>query len=169
MIENYSKEWIPKYLEESKEIKKHFGKNIIDIQHIGSTSVPNLAAKPIIDIAVLVESIEDIPKYVEMAGLLGYSYKPELSSTERIFLRKGNPVEYHLSVASSHTPFWDRQIKFRDFLISNPEYRDEYARVKIESSTGLNKVDSQDLTLSQEYNSGKTPFIEKLLGIIYKN
>jgi GrpB-like predicted nucleotidyltransferase (UPF0157 family) len=163
MLEEYSRDWIEKYNKESELIKKTLGFEITDIQHIGSTSIPELSAKPIIDIAVLVSSIENISHFTEPLEKIGYKYKPDMSSVERIFLRKGEPVEYHLSIACPLHTFWERQILFRDYLISHPKYIKEYGSLKKETIKKLPEIELKDLSRSKEYSIKKGPFIEKIL------
>jgi len=104
MLTPYSPTWPEKYKKEAELIKHSLGDLVSDIQHIGSTAIPGLSAKPIIDIAVLTKSISDIDSFVTILKKIGYDYKPDMSSVERIFLRKGTPVEYHLSIAKpTHT------------------------------------------------------------------
>lgn len=67
-----------------------------------------MTGKSLIDISVLVDSIEDISFFVEKLKSLNYTYKPDMSSPECIFLRKGNPVEFHLSIACPKHTFWER-------------------------------------------------------------
>ena len=109
-FQNYNLEWGTKFKNEVEKIHGALGDQILDIQHIGSTSIPGLSAKPIIDIGVLVESIEDIESFTSKLSKIGYDYKPDMSSVERIFLRKGDPVEYHLSIACPKHLFWNRNI-----------------------------------------------------------
>ena len=104
-IEQYSSQWPKKYEVEAEKIKAILGEEIKDIQHIGSTSIAGVTSKPIIDIGVLVDSIEDIDSFVKKLESLGYSYKPDMSSVERIFLRKRDPAEYHLSIACPRHTF----------------------------------------------------------------
>lgn len=163
MITEYSKDWIEKYNKEAEIIKKILGSEIIDIQHIGSTAIPGLSAKPIIDIAVLVLSIENIYHFSELLKKIDYNYKPDMSSGERIFLRKGDPVEYHLSVACPIHTFWKRQILFRDYLKLHPEYVKEYEDLKQETIKDLPEVDFKDLSRSKGYSAKKGPFVEKIL------
>lgn len=162
-MENYSKEWIQKYNKEAETIKHVLGIEIIDIQHIGSTSIPGLSAKPIIDIAVLVRSINDIAHFVLRLEKIGYNYKPDMSSVERIFLRKGDPVEYHLSIACPLHTYWERQILFRDYLISHKDAMEEYDKLKREAIKEVSGEDIKDLSLSKIYSSKKGPFIQNIL------
>jgi len=163
MLEKYSVKWMEKYNKEAEVIKRIIGPDIIDIQHIGSTAIPGLSAKPIIDIAVLVSSIKDFSHFVEPLKKIGYSYKQDMSSAERIFLRKGDPVEYHISIACPLHTYWERQILFRDYLKSHENFLKEYERLKIETINDIPKEELKDLSRSKIYSSKKGPFIEKVL------
>ena len=159
----YSNEWVEKYKKESELIKHFLSDLIINIEHIGSTSVPGLSAKPIIDIAVLVESISNTKIFTEVLEKIGYIYKPEMSSVERIFLRKGQPVEYHLSISESKYSYWTRQILFRDYLRNHIEFIKEYQKLKEESINKLADEDLLDISKSKEYSYSKSLFIQKIL------
>lgn len=140
------------------------GEKAEDIQHIGSTSIPGMVAKPIIDIAVLADSIDNVDFFTSRLEKLGYLNKnPEASSVERIFLRKGNPVEYHLSITSPKYTFWNRQIIFRDYLKKHPEYVNEYNSLKLKNIKLTPKEDLADLSFSETYNQGKTELVAKIL------
>ena len=164
MIEAYSSGWPIKFRQERSFLKAKLGDLVLDIQHIGSTSVPGLRSKPIIDIMVAVKSLDEAGPLHPLLEELGYSYKPELSSTERLFFRKGNPVEFHISIAQpGHTPYWENQILFRDFLISHPETAAEYEMIKLEAIKDLSEEDLKDLSRSRAYSDQKGPFIQKVL------
>lgn len=162
-IENYSSEWPKKYELEAEKIRAILGDDVKDIQHIGSTSIPGIIAKPLIDIGVLVDSIDNIDSFVKNLEPLGYSYKPEMSSVERIFLRKGDPVEYHLSIACPKYTFWNRQMNFRDYLRNHPELVEEYNQLKLKNIETTPNEDFSDLSRSKVYNQGKREFVEKIL------
>lgn len=159
----YSNEWSEKYNKEAILIKQTLGDLIIDIKHIGSTSVPGLSAKPIIDIAVLAKSIDNVNVFTRVLEKIGYSYNPEMSSVERIFLRKGESPEYHLSISESKYTYWTRQLLFRNYLRKYPEYREEYQKIKENCIRNLSTEDLKDLSRSKEYSAQKGPFIQKVL------
>jgi len=163
VITDYQAEWPDKFLEESKQIIAALGSDVIDIQHIGSTSIIGMFGKPVIDIAILTKSIKNISAFTERLELLSYSYKEEMSSKERIFLRKGTPVKYYLSITCSDYYFWDRQIKFRDCLNNNPALVEEYIALKKENINKAPTVELKDLSRSKVYNQGKGEFVEKVL------
>lgn len=149
--------WKEKFLTESETLRNIFGSEAMEIEHIGSTAIEGLSGKPIVDMAVLIKSYQDADKFIEPLESLGYRYDKEKSSGERHLFRKGNPTEFHLSIAySDKGGFWERQILFRDYLRTHPEFREEYEKLKED----LLKKDSVD---SETYTSGKTEFVQKIL------
>lgn len=149
--------WKEKFKIEKEKIKGVFGDAILEIEHIGSTSIPGLSAKPIIDTAVMVENFQDVDIFTKSLARIGYRFHS--SSTERYFYTKGDPIEYHLSIACvEQGGFWARQILFRDYLRNHSEVRDEYARLK---SDLLKK----DPTGKNGYFEGKSEFVYKVLGL----
>ncbi len=164
-IEHYSSEWAKKYESEAEKIRAVLGSEVKNIQHIGSTSIPGVVAKPLIDIGVLVDSIYDVGSFVKKLEPLGYSYKPDMTSVERIFLRKSNPVEYHLSIACPKHTFWKRQMSFRDYLRKHPELVEEYNQLKLKNVEITPKEDFSDLSISKVYNQGKGDFVNKVLSL----
>ncbi|MEK7103362.1 MAG: GrpB family protein [Patescibacteria group bacterium] len=162
-FQEYNPQWTEKYVQESQRIRDVLGSDVIDIQHIGSTAIPGLSAKPIIDMAVLVDSIEGIEYFVKKVESLGYEYKSDMSSVERIFFRKGNPVEYHLSIACPQHTFWNRNITFRDYLRTHPDVVKEYQDLKLKNLSKTPESDFDDLSRSKIYNQGKSEFVQKVL------
>ncbi|MDD5318266.1 MAG: GrpB family protein [Candidatus Pacebacteria bacterium] len=159
----YSEKWILDYQEEAEKIKNVFGNNYIDIQHIGSTSIPNMLSKPIIDVAVLIASSENANDFIAPLEKLGYVYKPEISSPERHFFKKGSPTKYHLSIAyTDKGSYWKRQILFRDYLIQHDEARKEYEQYK------LNLL-REDATIDRSYKGNKEEFVQKILSLAEKS
>jgi GrpB-like predicted nucleotidyltransferase (UPF0157 family) len=166
---SYNPEWPEKFEKEKQKIQSILGEQIIDIQHIGSTSIPNLSAKPIIDIGVLVNSIDNISFFTSTLLILDYNYRPDLSSPERIFFKKGNPIEYHLSIASPKHTFWNRNIIFRDYLRTHPDFTKEYQELKIKNLLETPESNLNDLSSSKIYNKGKGDFVKKILDLADKN
>lgn len=153
----YQDSWERKFDQEKEMLLEAFGDKAIAIEHIGSTSIPGLSSKPIIDIAVLIEKAEEGGEFVELLKELGYWHDEPSSSGERYFFRKGDPTEFHLSIAyKDKGGFWDRQILFRDYLRANAEARDEYAKLKKE-------LLGKEQTGAGEYIKGKTEFVQKIL------
>lgn len=160
-LENYNPVWSEQFGKEAALIRTILEpEEIIDIQHIGSTAINGIKAKPIIDIAVLVSPDEYIQSYVRPLSKIGYVFYPQSSSVERLFFRKGVPVQFHLSITQSNiTSYWNRQITFRDYLCAHPEAVQEYQSLKEE----LLKIDP---SAGQKYTDGKSSFIAKILRIV---
>ncbi len=156
--------WPVVYYEEAQRLRAVCGTALLDIQHIGSTAVPKLSAKNIIDIGILVQGPEEADGLIEALQELGYSCDPAASSSERHFFRKyGGEQSFHLSLAyREQGGFWQRQLAFRDYLRAHPEEREAYEALK----AGLISVDPSGGT---EYLRGKTDFIERILKIASEN
>ena len=144
----YQPDWPQKFEFEKGKILSVFEESALEIEHIGSTSIPGLSSKSIIDMAVLIENHNDADSFTEPLAKIGYIPHPTYpKSAERHFYIKGNPIEYHLSIAySDQGGFLPRQILFRDYLRSHPEALDEYGKLKIE--------------LLKKYPTGKDGYIE---------
>ena len=94
-VVNYDPEWPSKYVRERDYITEILKENCISIYHIGSTSVPGLAAKPIIDIMAVVRSLEKVDTVAEKFSEIGYEYLGEFGITGRRYLRKGGDERTH--------------------------------------------------------------------------
>lgn len=151
----YTREWEEKFLSEENILKGTLEEKCINIEHMGSTSVEGLSSKPIIDIVVVVDEFEPAENFHKVLKKIGYSIHS--SSSERHFYRKGNPIEYHLSIAfANRGGFWVRQVVFRDYLRTHQDVRKEYEDLK-------KKLLKQDPTGRNSYLSGKDEFISKIL------
>lgn len=161
-LSSYSQEWKFIYKQEAEKIKSIIGDFVIDIQHIGSTAIPNIMAKPIIDIAVMISSLDKAKDLIKLLADIGYKYDEPASSSERYFLRKGDPIQYHLSLTALNVTFWHRQILFRNYLIDHPSIAKEYEKLKL-------KIIKKDPTGGKEYISEKSSFIQKVLELAEKD
>jgi GrpB-like predicted nucleotidyltransferase (UPF0157 family)/ASC-1-like (ASCH) protein len=154
-LEEYDPIWQDKFFEESKLIKSSFGNLALSVQHIGSTAIKGIKAKPIVDIAVLVEQGTAQDQLIQKAESLGYMAAP--FSTERLFFKKGDPVQYHLSITEKgKTPYWERQLLFRDYLNNHPKKAKEYEDLK-------DRLISIDSEAGQVYTDGKNDFVAGVL------
>ena len=106
---------------------------ILRIEHVGSTSVPGLWAKPILDIDIVIDSDTLLPAVIDRLTALGYVYEGDLGITDRHAFRYDvNPIamEHHLYVCPAHSAELHRHITFRDYLRSNAVARNAYSDVK---------------------------------------
>lgn len=135
---------------------------IVDIQHVGSTAIPGLSAKPIIDIQIAAKSLEEL-KVIAIPALhkLGYEYWYDNPDPESMFFVKGLPPfgekrTHHVHIVEPTSKHWLEKIAFRDYLISHPEAAKEYERLKI-------KLAQQHTFDREEYTHAKANFINKVL------
>ena len=114
----YDPSWIVEYEKEAKRISGILGENVVEIYHIGSTSVPGLAAKPIIDIMPVVKSLERVDAVSEEFESIGYEYLGEFGMTGRRYLRKGGDERTHQVHIFQREDQKNirRHLAFRDYL-----------------------------------------------------
>jgi GrpB-like predicted nucleotidyltransferase (UPF0157 family) len=128
----------------------------IRLEHIGSTSVPGLDAKPIIDILAGCPPRASRAEYVAALRQIGYEHKGAFGIPGRNFFRRGSPRSHHVHMVSWSSAFWHRQLAFRDALRSDASLRQEYAVLKRE----LARTFADDV---EQYASAKGPFIASVL------
>lgn len=135
VIEAYCQEWPERFKQEAQIIRQAIEPYINTIEHIGSTAVPGLAAKPIIDMLIGVKSLADTPHFIPPLEQLGYVYVPEYEAglPERRYLYKLKCDEdtFHLHMVEPESEFFRRHLAFRDYLRSHPETVAEYAELKL--------------------------------------
>ncbi len=139
VITIYEKEWPQDFLKIKAELQKAITV-ISNIQHVGSTSIPGMKAKPIIDIDVGLENWEDFEKVKSELASIGYEHEGDRGITGReAFCRNGqvhnenlDSIDHHLYVCSVDNEEYKRHILFRDYLRSHAEARDRYNHIKEE-------------------------------------
>jgi GrpB-like predicted nucleotidyltransferase (UPF0157 family) len=148
--------WKQKFKEEAKKIKEIFEEIFVNIYHIGSTAIPIIKAKPIIDIMVEVEDINKVDIYNKKMEKLGYEALGEYGIPKRRFFQKGgNKRTHHVHIFETGSPQIKRHIDFRDSLISHPKVAGEYSSLKEK----LAKKYRYDI---DKYQEGKESFIKKI-------
>lgn len=185
-IETYNPYWKIIFEEEKKilsELLKEFNP---EIEHIGSTAVEGLGAKPIVDIQIGVRKYEDLDLLIDRmmkAGYIYYKKYEDVLPDRRYFVRASNPnndilpkilltyadkfdrTEYphliHIHTVELNSHWWIRHIAFRNYLRTHDEARDEYYSLKV-------KLAENDWENKDDYTDAKTEFvkrIEKLAGV----
>ncbi|WES95811.1 GrpB family protein [Chryseobacterium arthrosphaerae] len=181
-FEKYNPSWKEQFESIRNELEENTGFLNPQIEHIGSTSVEGLSAKPIIDIMIGVQNDEDLDKippllkgknyvyYEKYNGEMPYrrffikltDYPQNLGLPEIIHQGDEIPEKMHdhkLRIAHIHTipvssEHWLRHIAFRDYLRTHPEVRNEYQKIK-------ERLSMQEWHDGNDYNEGKDPFIKK--------
>ncbi len=154
---DYDPDWARSYSEEASRIIGEIAPRIRDIQHVGSTAVPGLAAKPIIDIMVAMDEIvESRDAIIAAIACLGYVNVPHDEDAQRLFFRKGIPRTHHLHVVAFRSWTYWKHIMFRDYLIDHPISAEEYECLKL-ILAGRHRNDRES------YVNGKEDFVEGVL------
>lgn len=129
-LDAYSREWPAMFEREEARLRGALGARLLDVQHIGSTAVPGLCAKPIVDFAVRIGSLAEVPACVAALEKLGYTYKGEYGLPGRHFFTLGEPVTHHLHLVAAGGEHWDAWLRFRDLLRADTGVREAYAALK---------------------------------------
>lgn len=131
-VTDYDPEWPREFAREAERLARVFGVNLAEIHHIGSTAVPGLAAKPVVDIMPVVYSLEAVDAARTGFERLGYEYLGEYGIPGRRYMRRGGDERTHQVhvFAVGNIVNITRHIAFRDYLCAHPDVRDEYAALK---------------------------------------
>lgn len=127
--------WIDQYLAEAKSIERALPHLLLSLHHIGSTAVPGLIAKPIIDLMGVAKDFADIDHARAVFEELGYQVMGAFGIEDRRYFRKLNSAgvrTHHLHIFSERSPHIERHLAFRDYLIAHPDTAVEYAAIKEE-------------------------------------
>ena len=158
IVVEYDPRWVERYEEEAKFLRETFGPDVIvRLEHYGSTAVPGLAAKPVIDILVEITSFEAAQQKIRpVLESLGYGYN---WYNEHMVFFKGYGAEdsqkYHLHMAPAGHPLLDNLL-FRDYLIKYPETAREYEKLKYHLAE-LHRNDRE------AYTDAKTDFVREVI------
>jgi len=158
VIVPYNSEWPQKFEKEKTVLEKVIGNYITGgIHHIGSTSIPGLSAKPIIDILIGVESLEASKACLDILPKIQYQYYPYKEDQEHWFC-KPSPAhrDYHLHLIPTDNPDFKACLAFRDYLRSHEEARNKYQQLK----TNLAEEFKND---RETYTQAKTEFVKEIV------
>jgi GrpB-like predicted nucleotidyltransferase (UPF0157 family) len=141
-------EWAARFAEERSRIAEALAGSALDIQHIGSTAVPGITAKPVLDIAVAIHDFESGHALVPALVALGYAYRGENGIPRRHYFERGDM--YHLHVFEQESLDWQRHLRFRDRLLASSELASRYSQVKLAAAreSGGRRERYQDLKAS---------------------
>ncbi|MGH7926014.1 MAG: GrpB family protein [Candidatus Binatus sp.] len=152
----YSREWPALFIREAERVRATLGARVLTLEHVGSTSVPGLAAKPIIDMILAVADSADEPAYVPAMELAGYVLHIREPDWQQHRLFKGPDTNVNLHVYSFGCPEIDTMLMFRDWLRSNDADRELYERTKRELA-------KQTWKYVQNYADAKTFVVEEIV------
>jgi GrpB-like predicted nucleotidyltransferase (UPF0157 family) len=155
-IHDYDPDWPRLYEREEKRIRAVLGDRVIRIEHVGSTSVTGLPAKPIIDVALEVPDSADEPAFVPTLEATGYNLRIREPDWFEHRLLKGPDSDVNVHVFSAECEEVDRMLLFRDWLRGNAADRDLYAVKKRELA-------GREWKYMQQYADAKTAVVQEIM------
>jgi GrpB-like predicted nucleotidyltransferase (UPF0157 family) len=156
LIVDYDPDWPRLFEREADRIRTLLAPRAFPIEHVGSTSIPGLAAKPVIDIVLVVPDSGDEPSYVAPLEAAGYVLRIREPAWHQHRMLKGPDTDINLHVFSAGCPEVDRMLLFRDWLRSNEADRLLYERTKRELA-------NRSWKYTQNYADAKTAVVEEIM------
>lgn len=155
---SYDRHWPALFTAEARRLKQALGDGILAIEHIGSTAVPGLAAKPVIDMMAAVADSARLPEMAKRLAGMGYEDLGEAGVPGRGFFVLGpvNRRTHHLSLVGREAGYWGLQILFRDYLRAHADSARAYAALK----AALQR--QPDMT-RERYTDSKTDFVRQVI------
>ncbi|GGI39101.1 GrpB family protein [Mammaliicoccus stepanovicii] len=158
-IESHRSDWANTYAKEANKISQIFGKELVDIYHIGSTSIPGIMAKPIIDILPVVKDINKVDQYNSYFENIDYEVLGEFGIENRRYFTKSDKVTnerlFHVHTFDIHNKTdINRHLAFKAYLIKHPDIAKEYSNLK---ETLFAKFNGD----KESYINGKDSFIKQ--------
>lgn len=158
----YAPEWKRLFELEKDILNEKIGKYVLDIQHVGSTAILGMLAKPVIDIGIAVLDFEKSSICIHPIEELGYVYRGEFGIPRRHYFVKGRPRTYQIHMNEINSEQWRNLLIFRDYLLQHKNTAEQYAQIKIKLA--------QKYPIDREkYQEGKSPFIRKVLDLAIKD
>ena len=155
-LEKYSPLWKKHFIYEQQRLKATLQTNSVNIQHIGSTAISNIYAKPIIDIMIGVETFPP-PQYITNKLInLGYDSLGEAGVPDRLYFIYRQALLFNVHIVERDGMHWKSNLAFRDFLKAYPEEAKSYEKVKMKA------VRSGALSLLK-YSAAKSAIVEELI------
>jgi GrpB-like predicted nucleotidyltransferase (UPF0157 family) len=159
-IVSYDPAWPLRFAEEADVLRRALGRWLAGpIEHIGSTAVPGLAAKPVIDMMAGVSSLDESRPAIVAASELGYCYAPYRAEFEHWFCKPSPAFRtHHLHLVPIDSVQWRRTTAFREYLRAHPDVAAEYEALK-------RRLAAEHHLDREAYTQAKTPFIHRITGL----
>ena len=156
-IAEYDPLWPVQFRDVERELRRIVGELAVAVEHVGSTAVPGLAAKPIIDVIVVIESQDSLSDVIDRLAVAEYQHQGDLGIVDRhAFKAPPGAPQRHVYVCPRSATALREQLAFRDFLRTNPRVAQAYAALKRDIAATCNG----DRTM---YSYHKTPFVRDVL------
>lgn len=163
-LEDYNPKWKEMYEEEEKILKELLKDNVIEIMHVGSTSIEGLCAKPAIDIMVTVKDLKDVESFKYLfTSDLGYDFRDDGGVKGEYLVRKGSEDArtHFIHIIEDNSERYENFVYFKKYLESHPEKIIEYKNLKEE----LCEKYSDD---RKSYTASKNDFIQNIISLYKK-
>ena len=159
-LSDYNKSWKEEYLKEEKLLKDVLGDRIIQIEHVGSTSIEGLKAKPVIDILVVIKSLNEIDEIEKILKDYDYSNRGPQGVDDRIFFAKGpeDARTHYIHFTEPNSDTFYSLTYFKKYLLEHPEYIKKYCDLKQELA---NLYPDE----RKKYTAGKNDFIKNVISL----
>ena len=157
-LEEYNSNWKNEYKEGEKLLKEVLGDKIVEIHHVGSTSIEGLKAKPIIDVLLVIKSFDEIPEIEELLKPYEYECRGQQGIPDRFFFAQGpeDARRQYLHVTTPYSNTYYNQVYFKRYLNDHPEYIQKYCDLKRELAEKY--ADERP-----KYTKGKNEFISNVI------
>jgi GrpB-like predicted nucleotidyltransferase (UPF0157 family) len=157
LVDHHPK-WAEYFSKEKRLLFKMLGEKVLDVRHMGSTSIPGIPAKPILDILAAVKMLADVEAFTQDLKKIGYEDKGDGGVPGRRYFVKGTEEKrtHHLNFCEMNSLFWRSHLAFRDYLERHPEIAREYSALK----RGLADRFPND---RGAYTAGKEEFVRSIL------
>lgn len=157
-VVQHDSKWNNEFQKIKSYLEKTLKNSIVAIEHVGSTSIEGLYAKPIIDIDVVIKNYDNFQEVKSNLEKLGYYHEGDLGIKDREafgYIEKHEFMTHHLYVCPQNSKELERHIAFRDYLKTHKEYREKYSEIKLQASKKYpTDIDS--------YIEFKSPFIAEI-------
>lgn len=176
VIADYDPAWVERFESERDLIYRTCGRDaFVRIEHVGSTSVPGLAAKPIIDMMPGLRSLDDAPPLIPLFESIGYRYVPEFERPipelndpgmpfRRYFRKDLNGARaFHAHMVEAGSVFWTNHLRFRNYLRVEPDVAREYADLKRAIAAEFNAALTPASNTNAGYTDRKSAFVEDVV------
>jgi GrpB-like predicted nucleotidyltransferase (UPF0157 family) len=157
-LEPYDPAWPGLFAAEAERLQKIFAGAglVVTLEHTGSTAIPGLASKPVLDILGGYAEGTPVAEYIDVLTAAGYIHRGEQGVPGREFFRRGNPRSYHLHLTQIDGPFWRDHLAFRNRLRGDDALRDAYAVLKRDLAARFPRD-------REAYIEGKGSFVNDIL------
>ncbi|MCL6625325.1 GrpB family protein [Alicyclobacillus shizuokensis] len=156
-VQAYNPSWVQVFERIRDSIIPVLGDILVTVEHVGSTSVPGLAAKPIIDLDAVVYTQSDVQTAIQRLATIGYVHEGDLGITGReAFIPPDGTPCHHLYVCTADNAEYKRHVLFRDYLRSHPQDAKRYGDLKMELAQRFPNNRAA-------YTNGKNDFVKEIL------